>query len=102
MAVRKSNKQTQSAALKQIIRRCSSFGRNNDASDLPNDVPRGHFAVYVGDNRSRYIVPISWLNHVEFQGLLERAAEEFGFNHDMGLTIPCQEEDFLYVMSIIQ
>lgn len=101
MAVRKSNKQTQAAALKQIIKRCSSFGRNND-HDLPNDVPKGHFPVYVGDNRSRYIVPISWLNHSEFQSLLQRAAEEFGFNHDMGITIPCQEEDFLYVMSIIQ
>lgn len=101
MAVRKSSK-TQTAALRQIIKRCSSFGRNNDNDDLPNDVPKGHFAVYVGDNRSRYIVPISWLSHTEFQSLLQRAADEFGFNHDMGLTIPCQEEDFLYVMSIIQ
>lgn len=101
MALRKSNKQIQTAALKQIIKRCSSFGRN-DGSGLPHDVPKGHFAVYVGENRSRYIVPISWLGHPEFKSLLQRAEEEFGFNHDMGLTIPCEEVDFLSVMSIIR
>ncbi|KAK9284802.1 hypothetical protein L1049_023979 [Liquidambar formosana] len=33
-----------------------------------------------------------WLTHPEFQSLLQRSEEEFGFNHDMGLTIPCEEE----------
>ncbi|KAK3005035.1 hypothetical protein RJ639_016357 [Escallonia herrerae] len=49
------------------------------------------------ENRSRYIVPISWLGNPEFQSLLQRA-EEFGFNNDMGLTIPCEEADFLSVI----
>ncbi|WJZ86168.1 hypothetical protein VitviT2T_005655 [Vitis vinifera] len=90
MALKKSNKLPQPAALKQILKRCSSFGKKPgyDQGSLPDDVPKGHFAVYVGENRSRYIVPISWLAHPEFQGLLQRAEEEFGFNHDMGLTIP--------------
>ncbi|OAY81854.1 Auxin-induced protein 15A [Ananas comosus] len=61
---------------------------------LPQDVPKGHFAVYVGEHRSRFIVPISYLSHPEFQTLLRRAEEEFGFDHDMGLTIPCEEVVF--------
>lgn len=105
MAIKKSNKLPQTAALKQILKRCSSFGKKNngyDAEGLPDDVPKGHFAVYVGENRSRYIIPISWLTHPEFQSLLQRAEDEFGFNHDMGLTIPCEEVVFRSLTSMIR
>ncbi|XP_071722720.1 protein SMALL AUXIN UP-REGULATED RNA 16-like [Rutidosis leptorrhynchoides] len=106
MAIRKSINLTQSAALKQILKRCSSFGKTKNSSDssgrLPDDVPKGHFAIYIGDNRRRFIVPISWLGHPEFQYLLHRAEEEFGFNHDMGLTIPCEEDVFLSLTAMIR
>ncbi|KZV53459.1 auxin-induced protein 15A-like [Dorcoceras hygrometricum] len=94
MAIKKLGKVLQPTALRQILKRCSSLGKKNgcDTEDgLPVDVPRGHFAVYVGQNRSRYIVPISLLAHPDFQLLLRQAEEEFGFDHDMGLTIPCEE-----------
>ncbi|KAK1423569.1 hypothetical protein QVD17_18873 [Tagetes erecta] len=102
MGLRKScNKQTQALALKKIIKRCSSFGKNNDGNNLPHDVPKGHFVVYIGERRTRYIVPISCLDHPTFQGLLQRSEEEFGFSHDMGIIIPCQEVDFLSIFSMI-
>ncbi|CAI0438301.1 unnamed protein product [Linum tenue] len=96
MAIRKPNKLAQAKVLRQILKRCSSLGKNNNNNNSdhddegfpPLDVPKGHFAVYVGEKRSRYIVPISFLTHPEFQFLLRRAEEEFGFDHDMGLTIP--------------
>ncbi|XP_009802208.1 auxin-responsive protein SAUR50-like [Nicotiana sylvestris] len=98
MAIRKSNKLSQAAILKQILKRCSSLGKKNGYDDdedcLPIDVPKGHFAVYVGENRTRYIIPISFLTHPQFQSLLRCAEEEFGFNHDMGITIPCEEVVF--------
>ncbi|KVI02941.1 auxin-responsive protein SAUR50 [Cynara cardunculus var. scolymus] len=101
MGLRKShNRQAQALALKKIIKKCSSFGKNNDDKSLPNDVPKGHFVVYVGERRSRYIVPISSLDHPTFQDLLQRSEEEFGFNHDMGIIIPCQEVDFLSLFSM--
>lgn len=93
-----SNKLPQNAVLKQILKRCSSLGKN----EQPMDVPKGHFPVYVGENRSRYIVPISFLTHPEFQSLLRQAEEEFGFDHDMGLTIPCQEVVFQSLTSMIR
>ncbi|XP_074331090.1 protein SMALL AUXIN UP-REGULATED RNA 12-like [Apium graveolens] len=105
MAVRKSNKMTQTAVLKQILKRCSSLGKKHGCEDvcgLPVDVPKGHFAVYVGENRSRYIVPISFLTHPEFQCLLQQAEEEFGFVHDMGLTIPCEEVVFQSLTSMLR
>ncbi|OIT38951.1 PREDICTED: auxin-responsive protein SAUR50-like [Nicotiana attenuata] len=101
MALKKSSKHfTQTAAFKQIMKRCSSLGKNENG--YPQDVPKGHFVVYVGENRSRYIIPISWLTHPEFQSLLQRAEEEFGFNHYMGLTIPCDEEDFCSLISMLR
>ncbi|CAL5328975.1 unnamed protein product [Camellia sinensis] len=105
MAIRKSNKLPQTAVLKQILKRCSSLTKkhsyDNDDNGLPLDVPKGHFAVYVGENRSRHIVPISFLSHPQFQCLLRRAEEEFGFDHDMGLTIPCEEVVFRSLTSML-
>ncbi|CAM8941724.1 unnamed protein product [Rhodiola kirilowii] len=65
------------------------------------DVPRGHIAVYVGEiQMKRFVVPIAYLNHPLFAALLKIAEEEFGFQHPMGvLTIPCQEEAFVYLTS---
>ncbi|KAK9108994.1 hypothetical protein Sjap_017054 [Stephania japonica] len=60
-------------------------------------VPKGHIAIYVGETQKRrFVVPISYLSHPSFQGLLNQAEEEFGFDHPMGgLTIPCNEHTFL-------
>ncbi|KAH6763793.1 SAUR-like auxin-responsive protein family [Perilla frutescens var. hirtella] len=106
MAIRKSSKLSQKAVIKQIMKRCSSLGKkhgyeNEEGGGLPLDVPKGHFVVYVGENRSRYIVPISILSMPEFLSLLQRAEEEFGFDHDMGLTIPCDEQVFESLINII-
>ncbi|MED6189127.1 Auxin-responsive protein saur50 [Stylosanthes scabra] len=92
MALRKSTRLHQAPLLKQILKRCSSLGKNKQGFD--NDVPKGHFVVYVGENRSRYIVPISILRCPSFQTLLHQAEEEFGFDHEGGLTIPCDEDVF--------
>ncbi|KAJ0076711.1 hypothetical protein Patl1_36585 [Pistacia atlantica] len=65
------------------------------------DVPEGFFAVYVGETqKKRFVVPVSYLNQPLFQDLLNKAEEEFGFNHPMGgLTIPCGEDTFIDVTS---
>ncbi|KAK9690963.1 hypothetical protein RND81_09G166700 [Saponaria officinalis] len=66
-----------------------------------SSVPKGHLAVYVGDNeKKRFVVPLSFLDEPIFQDLLDRPEEEFGFNHPMGgLTIPCNEEAFVKLTS---
>nr|XP_043635036.1 auxin-responsive protein SAUR50-like [Erigeron canadensis] len=88
-----------SVLLKHILKRCSSMGMKQPQQY--EDVPKGHFVVYVGKNRSRYIIPISFLSRPEFQTLLLQAEEEFGFNHDMGLTIPCEEKVFESITSML-
>ncbi|XP_071700808.1 protein SMALL AUXIN UP-REGULATED RNA 16-like [Rutidosis leptorrhynchoides] len=105
MGAKKLSKLSQAALLKQILKRCSSLGKKHgydDINGLPFDVPKGHFPVYVGVNRTRYIVPISFLAHPEFQLLLRHAEEEFGFHPDMALTIPCEEVVFRSLTSMLR
>ncbi|KAF4380984.1 hypothetical protein F8388_011906 [Cannabis sativa] len=65
------------------------------------DVPKGYLAVYVGKSKmTRFVIPVSYLNHSSFQELLCQAEEEFGFDHPMGaLTIPCSEDVFINLVS---
>ncbi|KAJ8767110.1 hypothetical protein K2173_013507 [Erythroxylum novogranatense] len=84
---------------KHILRRSNLLG--NQLSSVIPDVPKGCFAVYVGENqKKRFVVPISFLNQPSFQELLRRAEEEFGFDHPMGgLTLPCREDIFVSIIS---
>ncbi|KAK4477181.1 hypothetical protein RD792_016394 [Penstemon davidsonii] len=86
-------------AIHQMLRRSLSAGKRS--SSKGNDVPKGHFAVYVGEGeKRRFVIPVSFLNEPSFQDLLCQAEEEFGFDHPMGgLTIPCSEEVFIDLTS---
>ncbi|KAH6780139.1 SAUR-like auxin-responsive protein family [Perilla frutescens var. hirtella] len=86
-------------AIRQMLRRSLSSERRLASSGA--EVPKGHFAVYVGENeKRRFVIPVSYLNHPSFQELLYQAEEEFGFNHPMGgLTIPCSEDLFTDLIS---
>ncbi|WOG86891.1 hypothetical protein DCAR_0206110 [Daucus carota subsp. sativus] len=85
--------------LKQILS-WSSFLIN---PDLTSTIPRGCLAVYIGERqRSRFVVPVSYLNEPAFQELLSQAEEELGFNHpEGGLTIPCSVDTFNEITSCL-
>ncbi|KAI7755094.1 hypothetical protein M8C21_025964 [Ambrosia artemisiifolia] len=70
--------------------------------DLPNDVPKGYLAVYVGPELRRFIIPTSYLSDPLFKVLLEKVEEEFGFDHSGGLTIPCEIETFKYLLNCME
>ncbi|MBA0754843.1 hypothetical protein Gogos_005480 [Gossypium gossypioides] len=64
--------------LPRIVNAKPSLKRSLSSSETTM-VPKGHFAVYVGEVDER-----------------NQAEEEFGFNHPKGaLTIPCSEEAFI-------
>ncbi|KAL8030693.1 hypothetical protein ABFX02_14G302100 [Erythranthe guttata] len=76
--------------LRQMLRRWrkkASMG----ARRLPSDVPAGHVAVTVGSSCKRFVVRATHLNHPEFKKLLVQAEEEYGFNNNGPLAIPCDE-----------
>ncbi|XP_022638702.1 uncharacterized protein LOC106767875 isoform X1 [Vigna radiata var. radiata] len=68
----------------------------------PHDVPKGYLAVYVGPELRRFIIPTTYLSHSLFKVLLEKAAEEFGFDQSGGLTIPCEIETFKYLLNCME
>ncbi|MBA0875383.1 hypothetical protein Goshw_014153 [Gossypium schwendimanii] len=49
-------------------------------------VPKGYFAVYVGENQKRFVIPVSFLNQSLFQDLLGMSQEEFGYSHPTGVS----------------
>ena len=55
----------------------------------PSDVPEGFLAVYVGRERQRFVISANYLKHQLFKVLLEKSAEEYGFEHKGGLPIAC-------------
>ncbi|KAM3239944.1 hypothetical protein ACQJBY_053562 [Aegilops geniculata] len=65
-------------------------------------VPRGYFAVYVGAEARRFVVPMGYLHQPAFRALMELAAEEFGFGQAGGLRIPCREEDFVAIVAALE
>jgi len=74
----------------------------NQASSKAVDAPKGYLAVYVGEKMKRFVIPVSYLNQPSFQDLLCQAAEEFGYDHPMGvLTIPCSEQVFQHITSCL-
>ncbi|KAB2603281.1 auxin-induced protein 15A-like [Pyrus ussuriensis x Pyrus communis] len=85
---------------KKLFRQSFSNSSQGASYNLA-DVPKGYFAVYVGESeKHRFVVPISILCQLAFQHLLSEAEEEFGFDHPMGgLTIPCRQDAFLDLLS---
>ncbi|CAL0299405.1 unnamed protein product [Lupinus luteus] len=64
--------------------------------------PSGYFAVYVGEERQRYVVPTNYLSHPLFKMLLEKAYNEFGFEQKNGLVVPCSVSTFQEVVNAIE
>ncbi|ERN13013.1 hypothetical protein AMTR_s00040p00095090 [Amborella trichopoda] len=97
-------------SLKKIAKRVQSLGRRKtryeclfDASgDTPVTTPPGCVAVYVGEERRRYVVPMNFLSHPLFRMLLEKAQDEFGFDQKEGLVVPCSVFSFEQVVCAIE
>ncbi|GKD65460.1 auxin-induced protein 15A-like protein [Tanacetum coccineum] len=76
--------------------------KKNGFPGATNSPKKGHFAVYVGETHKRYVIPLSTLNHPLFRELLHWTEEEFGFdNSEGGLQIPCNEDYFEGLISLI-
>ncbi|RWR81898.1 LOW QUALITY PROTEIN: auxin-responsive protein SAUR71-like protein [Cinnamomum micranthum f. kanehirae] len=57
-------------------------------------VPEGHLPVYVGEEKERFVVSFKLLNHPMFLELLNRSANEYGYEQQGVLRIPCNVSVF--------
>uniref|UniRef100_A0ACD5Y4Z9 Uncharacterized protein n=1 Tax=Avena sativa TaxID=4498 RepID=A0ACD5Y4Z9_AVESA len=89
----------------QRLRRTLTVDSDDESCHSPEaapDVPRGYCPVYVGLEQRRFVIPTSYLGHPVFRLLLEKAEEEFGFQHEGALAIPCETEAFKYILQCVE
>ncbi|GFP85964.1 auxin-induced protein x10a [Phtheirospermum japonicum] len=67
---------------------CQMLTRSLSSEKRSIEVLKGHFTVYVGQNKKkRFVIPVSYLNYHLFPELLFQAEEEYGFDHPMVVRI---------------
>ncbi|KAI4336484.1 hypothetical protein L6164_015006 [Bauhinia variegata] len=71
-------------------------------------VKKGWVAVEVGvededeGGFQKLVIPISYLHHPLFKGLLDKAYEVYGYHIHGPLRLPCSVDDFLHLRWRIQ
>ncbi|XP_052176002.1 auxin-responsive protein SAUR50-like [Diospyros lotus] len=65
-------------------------------------VPKGFLAVCVGKELKRFIIPMEYLGHRAFGILLREAEEEFGFQQEGVLKIPCEVAVFKKILKMVE
>ncbi|XP_030548638.1 auxin-induced protein X15 [Rhodamnia argentea] len=78
------------------------LGEFEEGTSSSPKTPDGFFAVYVGDEHQRFVVPTSFLSHPLFKILLEKASNEFGFEQRERLVVPCSVSTFQEVLRAIE
>ncbi|KAK7349394.1 hypothetical protein VNO77_06727 [Canavalia gladiata] len=67
------------------------------------DIRKGFLPIKVGhgEEQHKIMVPVMYLNHPLFSQLLKEAEEEYGFDQQGTIIIPCHVEEFRYVQDLI-
>ncbi|KAE8736276.1 putative mitochondrial adenine nucleotide transporter BTL1-like [Hibiscus syriacus] len=81
----------------KFLKRTLSFSDVNSEG-----IPKGFLAVCVGKELKRFIIPTEYLGHEAFRILLRRAEEEFGFQQEGVLKIPCEVALFEKILDVVQ
>ncbi|XP_020594870.1 auxin-induced protein 6B-like [Phalaenopsis equestris] len=115
-SAKSSNKITDTVALQQIFQKWKkfaitqktkinqlkkTFSFSETSSELNSNVPKGYFVLCVGTQMKRFRVPMEFLENKAFQVLLQEAEEEFGFQNEGVLRIPCDVAMFENVVKIV-
>ncbi|CAN0880371.1 Auxin-responsive protein SAUR40 [Linum grandiflorum] len=94
---------TSSSKSIKFIKRTFSFTDVSATAASNGVVPKGYVAVSVGrEEMKRYVVPTEYLAHRAFGLLLREAEEEFGFQHEGVLRIPCDVDAFEEILKVVR
>ncbi|XP_061352381.1 auxin-responsive protein SAUR71-like [Gastrolobium bilobum] len=96
--------------MKQLIRKLSRVADSSQYTLLRFEsrrergtaVPKGHVPVYVGEEMERFVVNAELLNHPVFVKLLNRSAQEYGYEQKGVLRIPCHVIVFERVLEALR
>ncbi|KAK9269252.1 hypothetical protein L1049_001022 [Liquidambar formosana] len=104
-AIKKVEKIRQIVRLKQVMQRWKNMSlrtRSDADSGSSRRIPPGFLAVYVGVERKRFVIPTRFLNLPILVDLLNKAEEEFGFQSNGGLVLPCEVGFFRQVLTFLE
>ncbi|XP_077217473.1 auxin-induced protein 6B-like [Tasmannia lanceolata] len=114
MDLKKPNKISEIVRLQQILKKWRKHAnapknsikflkRTLSFSEISNEVvPKGFLAVCVGEELKRFIIPTEYLSHIAFGILLREAEEEFGFQNEGVLKIPCEVSVFEKILKVVE
>lgn len=87
----------------KFLKKTLSFSDHNALQGMARDsaVPKGSLAVCVGEEMKRFVIPMAYLRCQAFDILLKEAEEEFGFQQEGILRIPCQVSLFEEVIKLL-
>ncbi|XXG57958.1 hypothetical protein AAC387_Pa04g0396 [Persea americana] len=87
-----------------FLKRTLSFTDGSSISSVSSDatIPKGFLAVSVGEELKRFVIPTEYLGHKAFRMLLREAEEEFGFQQEGVLRIPCEVSVFEKILKVIR
>ncbi|OVA19265.1 Auxin-induced protein [Macleaya cordata] len=98
-----SSSSTTTTTTKKFLKKTLSFKDISVSAAPPTDVvPKGFLAVCVGKEMKRFIIPTDFLGHRAFEILLREAEEEFGFQHEGALRIPCEVSVFERILKMVE
>ncbi|KAA8541522.1 hypothetical protein F0562_022674 [Nyssa sinensis] len=93
-----------SKSINKFLKKTLSFSDISISSAVSNNevVPKGFLAVCVGKELKRFIIPTEYLGHQAFGILLREAEEEFGFQQEGVLKIPCEVRVFEKILKMVE
>lgn len=80
----------------------SSSSSSSSGYSTSSSVPKGYLAVSVGEEQQRFVIPTEYLAHMAFVALLKEAEEEFGFEQEGVLQIPCEVGVFQGILKVVE
>ena len=76
--------------------------RQSSVTKKKDVVPKGSLPVYVGkDTLMRFVIDARVLNHPLFAEILEASVEEFGYEYEGAIRIPCDVFLFEGILKLI-
>ncbi|KAG6430503.1 hypothetical protein SASPL_108573 [Salvia splendens] len=87
--------------VKKLSRRVDALAVYACEETVPHDVKEGQFAVVANKDEekpTRFVLELSVLKHPPFLRLLQLAEDQFGFQHDGALKLPCQPEELRRIL----
>ncbi|KAF8389475.1 hypothetical protein HHK36_026170 [Tetracentron sinense] len=85
-----------------FLKKTLSFSDNSISAVSSEIVPKGFLAICVGKELKRFIIPTEYLGHRAFGILLREAEEEFGFQQEGVLRIPCEVSVFEKILKVVE